>query len=130
MRTANPSPIRRGTQAAIGAVIIAVVGLATLLVSPGLAPGLTNTAGTDSQSAAPPSATTGETTSVTVTVDGMAFVPSVIQVPVGNTLEVTFENTGDQLHDLHFANGAGVDPISPGSATQVDVGPITADMDA
>src|SRR5690606_27570146 len=37
---------------------------------------------------------TGETTEVTVQVSGMRFTPAVIEVPYGNALVVTFENTG------------------------------------
>lgn len=129
------SPARKGGSAAVGVVVVAVVGLAALLVAPSLAPGLngggesaTSSAG---QNVSGPSsvAPTGEATQVTVTVAGMAFVPSVIEVPVGNTLEVTFDNTGDQLHDLRFANGAEVGPLSPGASETVNVGVIGADMD-
>ena len=130
--TAPDSPVRQGAWAAIGAVIVAVVGLAALLVSPGLAPGMdegSSSSSSSSLSSSSPASATGETTRVTVSVDGMNYVPSVIEVPVGNALEVTFENTGDQLHDLHFANGAQVGPISPGASAQVDVGVISADMD-
>ena len=126
------SSVRQGAWAAIGAVIVAVVGLAALLVSPGLAPGMdegSSSSSSSSLSSSSPASATGETTRVTVSVDGMNYVPSVIEVPVGNALEVTFENTGDQLHDLHFANGAQVGPISPGASAQVDVGVISADMD-
>lgn len=72
---------------------------------------------------------TGETTEVTVTVDGMRFVPEVIEVPVGNELTVTFENTGTMVHDLVFANGASSTHISPGESHVIDVGVIGADLD-
>ena len=117
------TPARQGASAAIGVVIVAVLGLAALLVSPG-------TSVTDApQSTAQIASPTGETTEVTVRVDGMSFVPSVIEVPAGNTLHVTFENTGDQRHDLLFENGALIDPIAPGAVSEVTVGPVTSDMD-
>ncbi|MFV0319351.1 MAG: multicopper oxidase domain-containing protein [Microbacterium sp.] len=71
---------------------------------------------------------TGETTSVTVQVQGMRFTPDVIEVPVGNTLEVTFENTGTDVHDLTFGNGVRTARLAPGASETVDVGVIGADM--
>ena len=72
---------------------------------------------------------TGETTEVTVTVSGMSYVPDVIEVPVGNELVVTFENTGTVMHDLKFANSADSGDIAPGKSTVVEVGVIGDDMD-
>lgn len=72
---------------------------------------------------------TGETTEVTVTVSGMTYVPDVIEVPVGNELIVTFENTGTVVHDLKFANGADSGDIAPGKTSVVEVGVIGANLD-
>ena len=71
---------------------------------------------------------TGETTHVTVQVEGMRFTPDVIEVPVGDTLEVTFENTGTDVHDLTFANGVRTARLAPGAAETIEVGVIGADM--
>ncbi len=71
---------------------------------------------------------TGETTEVTVTVSGMTYVPDVIEVPVGNELVVTFENTGTVVHDLVFANGAESAVIAPGKTEVIEVGVIGADL--
>lgn len=129
--TSNPqgrNPVTQGASAAIGVVVVAVLGLAALLVSPGLAQTGTP-AEQPAEQVVSSAAATGEITQVTVRVDGMAFTPSVIEVPAGNTLEVTFENTGDQRHDLKFANGAATEAIAPGATTTLDVGVIGADMD-
>ncbi len=72
---------------------------------------------------------TGQTTEVTVQVQGMSFTPSVIEVPVGNQLVVTLENTGDQRHDLLFANGERTDAIPVGESQTIDVGVISHDME-
>ncbi|GAA5145574.1 hypothetical protein GCM10025768_03000 [Microbacterium pseudoresistens] len=72
---------------------------------------------------------TGHTTEVTVSVQGMHFVPDVIEVPVGDELVVTFENTGDQIHDLVFDNGTGSDRVPPGQQAQIDVGVVAAHID-
>lgn len=80
--------------------------------------------------AAEPAVTaTGETTEVTVTVEGMHFIPDVIDVPVGNELVVTLENTGTVVHDLVFANGARSEHLGPGQSEVIEVGVISADMD-
>lgn len=74
-------------------------------------------------------AATGETTEVTVTVSGMSYVPNVIEVPVGNELVVTFENTGTVMHDLEFANGVKTDDLAPGASETITVGVIGSDLE-
>lgn len=72
---------------------------------------------------------TGETTEVTVKVEGMHFVPDVIEVPIGNELVVDFENTGDVVHDLVFANNTGSAHLTSGQSERIEVGTIGADLD-
>lgn len=71
---------------------------------------------------------TGETTEITVGVDGMRFTPAVLEVPAGDRLIVTFENTGSDVHDLTFANGVRSARLAPGESETMDVGVIGADM--
>ncbi len=71
---------------------------------------------------------TGETTEVTVQVEGMRFTPAVIEVPAGNELVVVFENTGTDVHDLTFANGVRSQRLAPGTSETLEVGVIGADM--
>lgn len=82
-----------------------------------------NTAGTNDV------APTGETTEVTVQVEGMRFTPAEIEVPAGNELVVVFENTGTDVHDLTFANGVRSRRLAPGDSQTLDVGVIGADLD-
>lgn len=72
---------------------------------------------------------TGETTEVTVRVSGMRFTPAVIEVPYGNALVVTFENTGTDVHDLTFANGVRTERLAPGKSEVIEVGVLGADLD-
>ena len=72
---------------------------------------------------------TGETTAVTVTVEGMRFIPDAIEVPVGNELVVTFENTGTEMHDLVFENGTGTAHLAPGETEKIEVGVVGDDLD-
>jgi nitrite reductase (NO-forming) len=72
---------------------------------------------------------TGKTTAVTVKVEGMRFVPDVIEVPSGDDLVVTFENTGDVVHDLVFANNTESGQLAPGESAEIKVGVISADLD-
>ena len=73
-------------------------------------------------------AATGEVTEVTVTVTGMRYEPNTIDVPAGNTLVVTFRNTGTDVHDLTFANGIRTDRLAPGAEQTIEVGVIGANM--
>lgn len=68
-------------------------------------------------------------TRVEVSVRGLAYSPSTINVPAGNRLVVTLKNTGDQRHDLIFANGAQTGAIEAGKSGTVDVGVIDADTE-
>ncbi|MGF3056443.1 cupredoxin domain-containing protein [Microbacterium sp. YY-01] len=72
---------------------------------------------------------TGQTTEVTVTVEGMRFIPDAVDVPVGNELVVTLDNTGDVVHDLVFANNTGSAHLGPGQSQVIEVGVISADLD-
>lgn len=80
-------------------------------------------------SPAPDAPSTGETTEVTVKVQGMRFAPDVIEVPKGNDLVITFENTGDVVHDLVFANNTGSEELGPGKSEKIEVGKISTDLD-
>ena len=79
--------------------------------------------------AAAAAASTGETTTVTVTMEGMRFTPDVIGVPAGNALVIELVNEGDQVHDLVLANGASSGRVFPGKSATVEVGVIAADLE-
>jgi nitrite reductase (NO-forming) len=64
----------------------------------------------------------GETTRVTVEVEGMRYTPSVIEVPYGDALIVTFHNTGTDVHDLTFANGVRTQRLMPDDTETIEVG--------
>lgn len=120
-----PEPtVRRRAQAAIAVLAVAVLSLgATILARP-------DGDATDSGSPASSTVTpTGETTEVTVRVDGMSFTPDVIAVPAGNALTITFENTGDQRHDLVLGNGAQTAALAPGASAVLDAGVIVASLE-
>ncbi|MCB2411685.1 multicopper oxidase domain-containing protein [Demequina sp. TTPB684] len=72
---------------------------------------------------------TGNTTEVTVGVDGMSFTPDTIEVPAGDRLLITFDNTGDQRHDLVLANGTETGSIAPGDTAVLDAGVIGSSME-
>ncbi len=120
------SPLQRGALALVGVVAVVAVSLATVLARPALADGTIDE--TPLTSAASVVAT-GHTTEVTVTIEGMAFSPSTIEVPAGDDLQVTVVNHGGQRHDLVFANGTETDTIAPGSQAGIDVGVVGADLD-
>ena len=90
---------RRASSAVAAIVAIIVVAVAALMVAPNLA--VTSPDGAEDAATPPPSTVTatGAVTEVEVTVQGMSFIPGTIEVPAGNTLVVTLNNTGDQRHD-------------------------------
>jgi nitrite reductase (NO-forming) len=121
------SPVSRAGMAVVGVVIVVALAVTGLLVRPALA--AAGAPAPAASGAAVGGAATGHTTEVTVMVDGMAFAPSSIDVPAGDRLRVTLENTGDQRHDLVFANGATTGVLAPGTRGTVDAGVITADLE-
>ena len=80
---------------------------------------------------APPTsvAATGHTTEVQVHIEGMRFVPNVIDVPAGDRLRITLSNTGTDRHDLVLANGTRTERIAPGETAVLDAGIIGSDLD-
>lgn len=105
-----------GAVVALAVVLLAVVG--GIAYDPAAV-------GAAAVSAAPASAgvtPTGETTDVTVTIEGMRFTPQRIQVPAGNTLTVTVVNSGDDVHDLVLETGQRTPRLSPGQTATIDVG--------
>lgn len=133
------TPTSRAAMAVVGVVIVVGIALAVLLARPatGLAGGgMTMTpaatvgaAGAGTTTVTPTVTPTGHTTEVTLHVSGMSFTPSTIQVPVGDRLRVTLVNSGDQRHDLVFANGAALEPLAPGATAVLDVGVISGNLE-
>lgn len=118
------TPAQRGALAVAGVVAVVALSVAAVLARPALA----ETA-SPADAPAAPTAASGRTTEVTVTIEGMAFAPSVIEVPAGDALVVTVVNKGDQRHDLVFPNGAETGTIAPGDQASLDVGIVGADLD-
>ncbi|MEU1788254.1 multicopper oxidase domain-containing protein [Streptomyces sparsogenes] len=65
---------------------------------------------------------TGRTTRVAVTIRGMRFSPSSVNVPAGNRLVITLHNTGTDTHDLVLETGARTHRLSPGQRGTLDAG--------
>ncbi|MDO5723123.1 MAG: multicopper oxidase domain-containing protein [Flaviflexus sp.] len=72
---------------------------------------------------------TGETTAITVTIEGMRFIPDLVEVPVGNQLDITVVNDGDQNHDLVLETGQKLDRLAPGESAVLNAGIIGSDVE-
>ncbi|MCI2957717.1 multicopper oxidase domain-containing protein [Agromyces atrinae] len=119
-RAAEPRRSRTGlVAAAIGVLMFTVT--AGIAVDPAAA-GIGTAAVTDV-------AATGETTRVTVVVEGMRFTPDVIEVPRGDRLVIELHNTGVDVHDLTIENGARTERIAVGGTATLDVGIIGTDLE-
>lgn len=117
-----PAPLRRRLgMAAAGLGVVVLVTAAAVAGDPAVL-GL-STAPRASVSA------TGQTTAVTVRIEGMRFVPGTIDVPAGNRLVVTLVNTGSDRHDLVLSNGARTGRIAPGESATLDAGVIGSNLD-
>ncbi|EHR52851.1 putative multicopper oxidase [Saccharomonospora marina XMU15] len=74
-------------------------------------------------------AATGQTTTVQVRIEGMRFVPGVVEVPSGNRLVVVLRNTGDNTHDLVLESLARTPRIRPGEQATLDAGVVGRDLE-
>ena len=117
------SPVSRTAGAIIGVVSVVALALAIFLSNP-TAP-TTQGTGTTASSVTP----TGHTTRVSVGVDGMAFTPNHIEVPVGDRLIIDFTNSGDQRHDLVFENGVTSGSLATGETKELDLGVVSGDLE-
>ncbi|MCT6919206.1 MAG: multicopper oxidase domain-containing protein, partial [Bifidobacteriales bacterium] len=114
------------TSVTVLVLVAAVVLMAlrpTLAVSVGAAPSVGGVHEASSKSVQP----TGHTSRASIKVKGMAFVPDVITINAGDRLLVDFQNTGDQRHDLVFANGKSTGSVPVGQSVSVDVGVLGGD---
>lgn len=67
---------------------------------------------------------TGHTTRVAVRMDGMRFVPDVVDVPLGDRLVLAVTNAGEDRHDLVLATGRRTRRLPPGATAEFDAGVI------
>ncbi|WP_341358800.1 multicopper oxidase domain-containing protein [Georgenia sp. M64] len=86
-------------------------------------------AGLGTASAAAGVAATGRTTTVEVRVEGMRFVPDVVEVPAGDELVIELTNTGADVHDLVLASGATTGRLGVGERATLEAGVVGADLE-
>ena len=125
--TGDHSPVSRTAGAIVGVVSVVALALAIFLSNPS-APTTQGTGagtGTTASSVTP----TGHTTRVSVGVDGMAFTPNHIEVPIGDRLIIDFTNSGDQRHDLVFETGVTSGSLATGETKELDLGVISGDVE-
>ncbi|WP_448855047.1 multicopper oxidase domain-containing protein [Corynebacterium camporealensis] len=103
-------------------IVLAIIAVSLLAVLNLRADGGNATA-TDNQPV-----TSGDTVTVDVSVEGMAFVPDSVDVPQGSQLVVNFTNTGDQVHDLKIGD-AETGRVDPGDTVALDAGVINESIE-
>ncbi|MBI2692743.1 multicopper oxidase domain-containing protein [Mycobacterium nebraskense] len=74
-------------------------------------------------------AATGHTTTASVRIEGMRFVPDTVEVPAGDRLQITLANTGTDQHDLVLSNGTRTGRIAPGESAVLNAGVIGSSLD-
>lgn len=114
---AAQTPDRRGALAGLVTAAVAVVAgaSASSTQTPGGLIGLG--AGRGSASAGG----SGQVVNANITINGMSFVPSSVDVPVGATLRLTLKNTGTEVHDLVLATGQTTGRLAVGESKTITV---------
>ena len=125
--TGDHSPVSRTAGAIVGVVSVVALALAIFLSNPSTP--TTQGAGTGTGTTASSVTPTGHTTRVSVGVEGMAFTPNHIEVPVGDRLIIDFTNSGDQRHDLVFETGVTSGSLATGETKELDLGVISGDVE-
>jgi nitrite reductase (NO-forming) len=72
---------------------------------------------------------TGHTTTVTMNMKNMRFVPDTVEVPLGDRLVIELTNTDEQVHDLVLASGVTSGRLARGTSAKVDAGVIGGSLD-
>lgn len=101
-------------------VMMLVIALAVALTGGGLGP----------EDRSPATVEAGGTQTVEVSLVGMRIVPSVIEVPVGTHLVLEVTNDDAMRHDVVLEDGRGTPMLTDGETATLDVGVVTADIDA
>lgn len=114
---AAQTPDRRGALAGLVTAAVAVVAgaSASSTQTPGGLMGLGSGQGGAS------SGGSGQVVNANITIKGMSFVPSSVDVPVGATLRLTLKNTGSEVHDLVLATGQTTGRLAVGESKTITV---------
>lgn len=114
---ATQTPDRRGALAGLVTAAVAVVAgaSASLTQTPGGLMGLGSGQGSASAGGS------GQVVNANITISGMSFVPSSVDVPVGATLRLTLKNTGSEVHDLVLATGQTTGRLAVGESKTITV---------
>lgn len=118
---ATQTPDRRGALAGLVTAAVAVVAgaSASSTQTPGGLMGLGTGLGTGQGSAS--AGGSGQVVNANITIKGMSFVPSSVDVPVGATLRLTLKNTGSEVHDLVLATGQTTGRLAVGESKTITV---------
>ena len=114
---ATQTPDRRGALAGLVTAAVAVVAgaSASSTQTPGGLIGLGSGQGSASAGGS------GQVVNANITISGMSFVPSSVDVPVGATLRLTLKNTGTEVHDLVLATGQTTGRLAVGESKTITV---------
>ena len=114
---AAQTPDRRGALAGLVTAAVAVVAgaSASSTQTPGGLMGLASGQGSASAGGS------GQVVNANITISGMSFVPSSVDVPVGATLRLTLKNTGSEVHDLVLATGQTTGRLAVGESKTITV---------
>lgn len=118
-RDGNAPPASHYRRGAIGGLVTIAVLIGAAVIADPVGAGLAGVRGPELAPIA-----TGQTTTVSVQIRDMRFIPDLVEVPRGNRLEIQLHNNGDQPHDLALDNGARISRLAPGKSATLDAGVI------
>lgn len=117
-----PSARARSASAAAGLAVVVLAAAGGVALDP-------SALGVPGPSAAAAVPATGDTTTVEIRIEGIRFVPDVVEVPAGDRLVLVLANTGDDRHDLVLDSGAGTTRLSPEEVAELDVGVVGRELE-
>ncbi len=106
----------------VSALTVVLVAIGYLM---GAQQGAANPSDPEAGSASAAVTPTGHTTMAEVTIEDMRFVPDLIEVPAGDTLEIRLANHDDRDHDLVLDSGQRTARLATGSTETLSVGVVT-----
>ena len=120
---ASPVPGRRSGMVAVGLSVLVLAVAGGVAVDPAVLADRADAADSGV-------ASTGETTTVTVTARDMRFTPARVVVPAGNRLVLEVINADDsEVHDLVLESGESSGRLTPGSRGEVEVPVVGRSLD-
>ncbi|GAB3947720.1 cupredoxin domain-containing protein [Corynebacterium tapiri] len=126
IRKQSPAPQPRESHSGWQQLSLALALVALVVACFGGLGGAPRSTPSTTASSAP---STGQTTTIAVTMEHMAFSPNELVVPRGNSLVIELTNASDMDHDLIIEGRAHSGRLAPGQSARIEVGPVAEPLE-